>query len=189
MFAPIEQALGVHLPAFYRALAAEFGLSQRDAHLSAHTTLYRLPELVELNQAYRIQHYLPDCVMVGNDGGGYAIVLRADDSGDSNIYTCGLGALAPDELAVLAPSVTHWRRLGWPSDGHRWYETRDLTARLHSAEWQARCREAAIRGFLRHELAALDAQRLHGTVQAKDYLQRKRVLQWLAQRVPGHVQD
>ncbi len=180
LFETVDQALQIQLPPFYHALAQEFGLASQGVALTDLTTLYGLDELVERNRTYEVQRYLPGYLLIGDNSGGGGILLSADGSGDSAIYTCGLGALAPDELAVLAMSVAHWRTLGWPSDGHVWYAPRYLTEQLNSTAWQAKIRQSAIDGFLHQQLAELESQRAE--VDAKDYLQRKRVLQWLRER-------
>lgn len=185
----IEQALCLRLPAGYPALAAEWRLAEGDAALTELTTLYGLAEVVECNRSYEIQRYLPGYLLIGNDSGGQGVLLHADGSGDSAIYRCGLGALAPDELAVLAMSVAHWRALGWPSDGDAWYEPRYLTERLHSAAWHAQLRRHAIHGFLRQALAALEQERRDATLSLKDLLQHKRTLQWLQARAAADDQE
>ncbi|MDO5691018.1 MAG: hypothetical protein Q4G70_00860 [Pseudomonadota bacterium] len=182
LFARIDQALNIRLPGFYKALAQEFRLDQQAMQANELTLLHGLGDVPSLNAAYEIQRHLPDCLMIGNDSGGCGILVRADDSGDSNIYCCGLGALGPDELAVLAPSLAHWRKIGWASGAHRWYESRDLTMRWNSAEWRESHDQATVQHFLRTQLATLADMRAAGTIDTKLYLHRKQTLEWLEQR-------
>lgn len=180
----LESALGLRLPAFYAQWARQIGLPQADYAPNDWTVLYAWPDLPAMHQAYQVPRWLPGFVLVGSDGGDGGIFLRADGSGDSNIYRCGLGALAEDELAILAPSLTHWLRGGCDSQTPQW-DARHLTQQLQDAAWQAARDQAAVRAFLHAELARLDAARQAQALPLKDHLQRKRLLQALLAQAPA----
>lgn len=91
-------ALPFRLPdAYARFLTLSNGLYSGDQ-----LVLIELEDLAARNQDYEIQHWLPGHVMIGDDSGGTAILMR---DGDPTIFESGMGDLDPAGLRVSAPSL------------------------------------------------------------------------------------
>ena len=58
-------------------------------------------------EAYEVARYLPGYIYIGSDGGGRGLFLRSSPGG-SPVFICGHGALAVEELRVVAPSLEAW---------------------------------------------------------------------------------
>ena len=73
--AKIEAELSLSLPDVYKYfLARSNGAS---ANLAA---LYDTDSLIEMNCAYEVQEYAPGYVAIGNDNGGYHLLMKAEPS-------------------------------------------------------------------------------------------------------------
>lgn len=174
----VADALKIQLPEVYVELVMQHRLAEGEAAPTDLCTLYAVGELVELNQAYEVQRHLPRFLLIGSDGGDGGILLRADGMGDCNLYRCDLGALAEDELAILAPSPALWQAAGFPCETVL-YEPRYLTTRLNDPAWHAQMRVTHLRGFLQAQLDALP----HSAPDAATRLRRAEAIRWLLTRV------
>lgn len=74
--------------------------------------LYGQADLVERNETFDVQQYLPDWVAIGDDGSGVAILMRLDRS--SCVYRCGHGAIGSLEPVWVADSFSVWLATGCP---------------------------------------------------------------------------
>lgn len=86
---------------------AEDALHQADGYVRLHS----VTEALRLNTNYKIQEWLPQLWMIGDDGGDYGYCL--DRSGSSPdewpVIEAPLGALFADDLVTLADSFSDWR--------------------------------------------------------------------------------
>lgn len=96
--AAAEAELAFPLPLDYAAL-----LRLSDGlHTQGRLALLELDAIGPRNADYEIQIYLPGYVMIGDDSGGQALLMRADAP---TVYEVGMGSLDEDELAVSAQSL------------------------------------------------------------------------------------
>jgi hypothetical protein len=108
----LANTLGLELPEEYRALLTEAnGLS---ANL---VQIYSTEEVPERNETFKVAEYAPGYLLIGtvND---FPILLRAGRA--SPVYENDSGAMTPDIMDELAPSLTAWIERGCPDrDGPR----------------------------------------------------------------------
>lgn len=96
--AAVEAALAFRLPPDYTALLRlSDGLSTPGC-----LALLELEAIGPRNADYEVQSYLPGYVMIGDDSGGQALLMRADAP---TVYEVGMGSLSEDELTVSAQSL------------------------------------------------------------------------------------
>lgn len=96
--AAMQARLAFRLPPDYAALLRlSNGLSTQGCLM-----LLELDAIGPRNADYEVQIYLPDYVMIGDDSGGRALLMRADAP---TVYEVGMGSLEEDELAVSARSL------------------------------------------------------------------------------------
>ncbi|MEC1180143.1 SMI1/KNR4 family protein [Metasolibacillus meyeri] len=69
----VEQELQIVLPKVYREL-----LCVSNGVLGNLATLYSTEDLVEMNKTYEVQIFAPGYVSVGNDNGGYHLLMKAE---------------------------------------------------------------------------------------------------------------
>jgi hypothetical protein len=105
----IEAWLGRPLPEPYRSFLA----GAAESFLAAHgrTLVYGRDAVVERNETYESRAYCPGHLMVGDDGGGAALVLSL---ADGRIRSVGMGAMTPDGFEPVAPSFAAWAGAGFP---------------------------------------------------------------------------
>ena len=77
--------------------------------------LYSARHTLESNVAYRIQEYLPQLWMIGDDGGDYGVCLHRNQSPPDEwpVVEVPLGALLVDEITPISPSFTIWQEAGF----------------------------------------------------------------------------
>ena len=92
------------LPSAYRAF-----LDRSDGvDLSAGGVLYSAGDLIERNATYEVARYQSGCVAIGDDGGGYACLLRKGE--DSPVFVSDHGSL--QTLVEIAPTFEAWVESG-----------------------------------------------------------------------------
>jgi len=102
----LAEALGLQLPDEYRALLAEAnGVS---ANL---VQIYPAGVVPERNATYQVAIYSPGYILIGtlND---FPVLLRAGKS--SAVYENDWGAMSPEVMKELAPSLSEWIANGCP---------------------------------------------------------------------------
>jgi hypothetical protein len=107
----LATALGLELPEEYRALLAEAnGVS---ANL---VQIYPVEVVPERNATYEVAEYAPRYLVVGtvND---FPVLLRAGRR--SPVYENDWGAMTPDCMDELAPSLAEWIGRGCPDRNGR----------------------------------------------------------------------
>ncbi len=65
--------------------------------------------VVQRNLDYEVQMYLPGFFMIGDDGGGNAILLNLDDR---RIYEVGMGVMDEESMELSAGSLDELLALG-----------------------------------------------------------------------------
>lgn len=101
-----QDALGFPFPSTYIALLRySNGLT---AHWDISSfTLYGVDDVAERNSTYEVAVYAPTLLMIGDDGGGQAILIdRAID--DPPVYIVGMGSMVLEDADLLAPHFTIW---------------------------------------------------------------------------------
>jgi hypothetical protein len=107
----LAAAVGLELPEQYRALLAEAnGVS---ANL---VQIYAAGDVPERNATYEVAEYAPGYLVVGtvND---FPVLLRAGPT--SPVYENDWGAMTPDCMDELAPSLAEWIERGCPDRNGR----------------------------------------------------------------------
>ena len=102
----LAEALGLRLPVEYRALLAEAnGVS---ANL---VEIYSAATVPERNATYEVAVYSPGYILIGtlND---FPLLLRAGE--ESAVYENDWGAMSPQTMKELAPSLAQWIADGCP---------------------------------------------------------------------------
>jgi hypothetical protein len=95
----VERAEGLAIPSDYVALLQlSNGLSSGER-----LVLLELEALAARNRDYEVADYLPGYVMIGDDSGGFALVMR---DGDPAVYEVGMGAMDRETMDISAPSLS-----------------------------------------------------------------------------------
>jgi hypothetical protein len=111
----LERELSTELPFSYKELLR----ASNGVEWAVHDTggdclcLWSSEELIELNEAYQIQHRLPATLAIGSDGGGDAILFdrRPFDRPDEwPVVRVGFGVLDRDEFVLQANNFESWVR-------------------------------------------------------------------------------
>lgn len=90
---------GLSLPAEYVAfLQLTDGLYTGDR-----LVLLELSEIAGRNHDYDVQVWLPGFVMIGDDSGGTAVLMRGEDA---KVYEVGMGVMDRASMCMSAPSLT-----------------------------------------------------------------------------------
>jgi hypothetical protein len=63
--------------------------------------LHEIEILPERNEIYEIEKYLPNYFMIGDDGGGQAILIN----GDGVVFEVGMGVMGVKHLKISAKSI------------------------------------------------------------------------------------
>lgn len=94
----VERAEGLAIPPDYVALLQlSNGLNS-----GARLVLLELEALAARNRDYEVADHLPGHVMIGDDSGGTALVMR---QGDPAVYEVGMGAMDRETMEISAPSL------------------------------------------------------------------------------------
>ncbi|MGQ0710297.1 MAG: hypothetical protein ACT4NV_11160 [Rhodoferax sp.] len=76
--------------------------------------LYPAEALVERNQTFEVQDYLPGFLLIGDDSGGRGFLIRFDEDLGKEIFMSGLGCLMEDYFTVVAGSLAAWSDADYP---------------------------------------------------------------------------
>ena len=76
--------------------------------------LYHKAYILERNETYEVREYCPGYLNIGDDGGGYAIVLELATGG---VRIVEHGTMTPDGMREVAPSFADWQRAGFRIPG------------------------------------------------------------------------
>lgn len=71
-------------------------------HSGDRLVLLELEELGGRNRDYEVQDYLPGFVMIGDDSGGTALVMK---QGEPTVFEVGMGVLDEEAMEVSAASL------------------------------------------------------------------------------------
>lgn len=162
----IEEALGLVLPGAYRNYLRQH--LAEDRPVTDLILLYGMGMLVQRNNDYEVQRYLPSWISIGDDSGGRAICLHCDPN-DPAVYITGYGALDTGSMEVLSNNFDAWVQDGFSLDITR--EAPDVIAFRSSETFQLRSEWMA----LHRALTKLESAK--ATLDLKSYIQQKRVLQ------------
>jgi hypothetical protein len=110
--AELQAAVG-QLPQAYVAFllesnGAEWGVTDTEGDCLA---MWSAADVLELNEAYQVQRYLPSALAIGSDGGDDALLLIREPAGSADywpVVRVGFGALDPTEFIPQAPSFAVW---------------------------------------------------------------------------------
>ena len=80
---------------------------------SSSILLYATSEIGERNGTYEVAIYLPEMLMIGDDGGGRGIFIERTNQ-DSAVYLIGMGSMLRSDAVVLASHLTVWIETGFP---------------------------------------------------------------------------
>jgi hypothetical protein len=69
--------------------------------------LYSVDELLERNETYEVQEYLPGWIMIGDDGGGQGIFIHHRDT-NAQPFINGMGSMLITDAQSLAGSLSQW---------------------------------------------------------------------------------
>ena len=88
--AEVETALSLVIPEVYK----DFLLATDGAECNL-ASLYGAASLIEMNRAYEVQQYAPGYLSIGNDGGGYHLLMQANASAKAfRLVSDGVGVPA-----------------------------------------------------------------------------------------------
>ena len=65
-------------------------------------TLLEAEDIQQRNIDYEVQEYLPNFLMIGDNGGGIAILM---DNKEQNIFAVGMGVMSEDSLEKISSSL------------------------------------------------------------------------------------
>ncbi|WP_313527638.1 SMI1/KNR4 family protein [Anaerotignum sp.] len=89
----VENELDVIIPDIYKNFL--FTTNGAEANLF---TLYDIDGLIEMNITYEVQEYAPGYISIGNDGGGYHLLMKAEKSAKEFILVSdGYGVPSEDD--------------------------------------------------------------------------------------------
>lgn len=100
-----ETALGGPLPADYVDLVRE----ANGVHTAGNFSILGVEEIAQRNRDYEVADYLPGYLMIGDDGGGTAIVMRLRDR---TIHEVEMGVMDEDDARLSAESLEQLLALG-----------------------------------------------------------------------------
>jgi len=69
----VETELSLVIPEVYKIF-----LLAANGAISNLATLYDTESLLEMNKTYEVQEYAPGYISIGNDGGGYQLLMQAE---------------------------------------------------------------------------------------------------------------
>jgi hypothetical protein len=109
--AAVEQALGRAFPADYRTLMMWSDGGEGELR-SGYLRLWPLDEIEGANESYQIARYLPDCLAIGSDGGGYCYALDCSQLPEKPaLVTVDFGDLDPTSVRKVGEDFRHGIRL------------------------------------------------------------------------------
>ncbi len=162
----IEKALGLVLPGAYLDYLQQH--LAEDKPVTDLILLYGTGTLVQRNNDYEVQRYLPSWISIGDDGGGRAICLHCNPN-DPAVYITGYGALDTGSMEVLSTGFEAWVKDGFTLDIIR--EAPDVIAFRSSETFQLRS------AWMELHRALTRLESAKATMDLKSYIQQKRLLQ------------
>lgn len=102
----IENEIGVLFPHQY----ADF-LKVTNGLMGNHFYFEKVEDLPEISDAYEMKKWMPNWLIIGSDGGGYAILLNLTDT-ETIPYLCEYGSLFEDCVIKQANSLFDWLNSG-----------------------------------------------------------------------------
>lgn len=108
----LQRQLGYTLPTAYLSFLQETNGAEWCIHDKKGDclNLWRVQNVPEWSKSY-LQDWLPDCVLIGSDGGGRGIVFDRTASSDPDswtVYRVDFGDLDRDEMVWVADSFLEW---------------------------------------------------------------------------------
>ena len=100
-----EAQFGRPLPSDY----LDFVGVSNGLHTPGNLSLLPVEGVVARNADYEVQQYVPGYFMIGDDGGGIAILLNLEDR---RVYEVGMGVMDERFMRVSAESIDHLLALG-----------------------------------------------------------------------------
>lgn len=100
-----EREYGGHLPEDYLQFVRVSNGARTDGNLS----ILGVEGVVQRNEDYEVRQYMPGFFMIGDDGGGTAIVL---DLRDGRIYEVEMGIMDEESMRFSAGSLAELLALG-----------------------------------------------------------------------------
>lgn len=100
-----EAELGRPLPSPY----VDFIRMSNGLHTLGNLSLLGVDGVVARNADYEVQRYLPGYFMIGDDGGGSAILLNLEDQ---RVYEVDMGVMDEESMRLSAESIDHLLMLG-----------------------------------------------------------------------------
>lgn len=163
--------MGLQFPEFYINFIVQNQVVDSTL-LNDLTLIYGTADILSRNLDYEISIYLPGYLLIGNDGGDYGIVIKADGSPDNNIYLCPLGSLAEEDLAIIAYDIHEWALRNY--DAVTILQESSHIREFHESDiFKLRLEYAVLKQALRD----IEVRKSTGILSLKDYLLEKRAAQ------------
>ena len=83
-------------PSYLQFLELSYGL------FGDEITLLEAEDIQQRNIDYEVKEYLPNFLMIGDNGGGVAILM---DNKNQNIFAVGMGVMSEDSLEKISSSL------------------------------------------------------------------------------------
>lgn len=179
----VEKELNIMMPAFYKQFIKSNNLYESKLFNNL-TLLYGLDDLCTRNNDYQIQQYMPGFLLMGDDSGGYGIVIRANNSADNNIYLVGFGSLGEDDVSIIAQSITIWVDKNYDTETVL-FESKSITDFHNSDTYRLRVEHNQLNRTM-HEL---EEKKSTGKIDLKAYLNTKKVLTELVEEFKQKNKD
>lgn len=96
----LEQAqsvIAMNLPAEYKGLM----LVSNGLHTSGNLAIHEIEDMPARNAEYEVSEFLPGYFMIGDDGGGRAILMNED----GEVFEVGMGSMSEVDLEKSADSI------------------------------------------------------------------------------------
>lgn len=103
----LERKVGVDMPIGL----GELLLKANGLGLENGILIYASNEILERNETYQVEKYMPGFISIGDDSGGRAIMLSRTLP---EVFLVGYGCLDTDEMKTIANSLSEWIDSGCP---------------------------------------------------------------------------
>ena len=107
-----EAARGIKLPTDYVSFMLQSDGAEGPVGKNGYLNLWKIGELIELNQAYRAEEFAPGLLLFGSDGGDEAFAFDTRVSGLPIVETPFVGMSLEDAIP-LASTFTELLEGGW----------------------------------------------------------------------------
>ena len=104
----IETWIGTALPAAYRAFLAD---REEELPVGELVLLYGRSDFVERNETYETKQYCPGFITVGDDSGGWQLLLSLSEG---TVSLVDAGSMDPALAKAVAPDFSGWLGAGCP---------------------------------------------------------------------------